>query len=238
MKTLITISILGLLAGASTAAEPMGSLDVSSSIVRAESHVTLNWNVEFPVQSVEELVEVNQETHTIVPKEDVTMTARILGSEYSAGINYGYVEGYYKAGSMSSYGTILEGWGDEVDPYVIAVREDVQTGEDVSMKFRGSKNGFKWVPSFKRKYHDWRKTGSGDTGILMLKNGDYVPNYAPAYDQSSAASFLAPYLSADGTTIEIGPRDLIVLVDVDSRAGDKKVDFQDFVILLTFETQS
>lgn len=234
LLTLATL-LLSSFAGVSAAAGPGGFLNVSSSVVRCDTHVSLDWSVEFPALSIEQVVNVNQETKTVQANADVRMTARILGSEYSAGWDYGYVEGFYKLPSSSGYQPIMEGWGDDVDPGVIVATDDVSAGEEVQMKFRGTLNGMKWVPSFAWMFHDWRQTGNGDEGVLILKDGDYVPNYAPAYHQESAASFLAPYLSADGTTIEIGPRDLIVLVDVDSRLGDERVDFQDFVILLTFD---
>jgi hypothetical protein len=68
--------------------------------------------------------------------------------------------------------------------------------------------------------------------IIVLKNGDSPPAYAPFAHQASLASYLRSILDSKGK-ISIGPKDLVFLVELGS-LDSQSSDFQDAVVLMTF----
>ena len=111
----------------------------------------------------------------------------------------------------------------------------------LNMGFRGTKSANANTPWWKRTWNSWRMMGKnkGHGGILVLKNGDPAPNFSPERsNQLSAKTFLLPYLSADGETIKIGPKDVVVLVDLNKSNAQSGADYQDLVILMTFDTET
>ncbi len=75
------------------------------------------------------------------------------------------------------------------------------------------------------------KSNARDGHVIILRNGDKAPSYAPFDHQESLESFLKGVLDAKGR-IAIGPRDLLLLVEMGSL--DRASDFQDAVVLVTF----
>lgn len=70
-----------------------------------------------------------------------------------------------------------------------------------------------------------------DGHTVILRNGDTPPDYAPFANQQSLATFLRPYISAQGK-VTIGPKDLLILEELGTL--DRNADFQDAVVLVTF----
>lgn len=218
---------------------PTGFLDASSLMVRAESNVDLTWEVNIPASEVEELIEIPEEEPTIIAKEDVAFEVRMLGAEYAWRGNYVLAYGQYTYGDSPWY-TFFWGYGDDENALTKKTCDVLKTGEELNFIFRGSKNGFRIMPWQHRTWFDRRWSGTGpswednDTPALILKNGDKLPKRKTDSSQVDVASFLAPYLEEDKKTIKIGPKDLIILAELNREADDKDADYQDFVILVTF----
>ena len=70
----------------------------------------------------------------------------------------------------------------------------------------------------------------------MLKNGDRVPSTVPALNGNSIESFLKPYMNTSTKTVQIGDRDLILLMELGQTSPSSSgFDLQDLVVLVTFE---
>lgn len=109
----------------------------------------------------------------------------------------------------------------------------------------------------------WTGTGpswyDNHTPAIILKNGDSLPDRVTPSGQTDISDFLAPYLedveassgrdddddddrrsskrsknSKGGKRIKIGPKDLIILAELNRDYGERGADYQDMVILVTF----
>lgn len=240
MKTILT-AILPLLAAtlsASAAVEaPTGFLNVSESLVRATGSVMVDWKVEFPAASqVEELVTIDEESDTITANSELQAKVRILGCGY-ANIygQYGYLESWTQFSDQRFASNFFNGYGDDVNPNRVMLNERVRAGVDMNFAFRGAVSATRQTPWWNRTFNDWRVMGPGHGGILILKDGDAAPDFSPEQsNQLSARTFLLPYLSQDGSKIQIGARDVVILVDLNKDSAQSGADYQDYVILMSF----
>ncbi|MGJ8724642.1 MAG: hypothetical protein ACSHYB_08805 [Roseibacillus sp.] len=242
MKTFkYSVCSLLLLLGNTLASEdaPTGYLDASSLLVRATSKVNLDWKVEFPGgDEIEEICEIDPETDTVTTTTETSVKIRLLGAGYGNDYAYGWQESWVKFSDEWVAGKFFEGTGDTVNPNEILKNRTVGEGIELNMGFRGCVYATASTPWWKRTWNDWRMMGVGHGGILILKNGDLAPQFSPeSSNQLSAKTFLTPYLSADGENIKIGPRDLIILVDLNKSSAAEGADYQDQVILMTFNDE-
>ncbi|GHC55382.1 hypothetical protein [Roseibacillus persicicus] len=236
---LASLALAGGVCGEQVPVVPTGFLDASALMVRAETNVDLNWKVNIPATKVEELIEIPDDEPTIIAKEDVAFEVRMLGAEYAWSGNYVLAYGQYTYGDSPWY-TFFWGYGDDANALTKKTCDILRKGEELQFGFRGSKNGFRNMPWQHRKWHNYRWTGTGpswyqnDNPAIILKDGDKLPKRATPDSQVDISTFLAPYLDESGKKVDIGPKDLIILAELNRDYGDKEADYQDFVILVTF----
>ena len=156
----------------------------------------------------------------------------MLGAEYAYLNNYVLARGSYQYAD-SPYYRFFNGYGDDANALTNRSCDILRTGEELRFRFRGSRNGFRNVPWQHREWFPYRFSRN-EEGTLILKNGDQLPERATPSGQIDIASFLAPYLAEDLKTIKIGPKDLIILAELNRELDDEEADFQDFVILVSF----
>lgn len=222
--------MFGLLACISTinsafaaAAIPTGSLTVDRSVLRVGSLSQLGWQITYP-SKINDLVDVTT-TGTIVPKSTMKMKVRTLGVAFQSGATLLPVEGSWSKNS-STFTRFFYGIGTVVLPTNILIDTTVNKNDKINFGGRG------WSGS---SWYTFHSTGGFDQYVTVLKNGDSAPSYAPAYNQSSAKSFLSPYIDGSGR-IKIGSQDLILLWECSTAApGTTYFDMQDLVVLVTFE---
>lgn len=203
---------------------PTGKLKVDRTMVRVGTKSSLDWQIQYPTTVVTDLVTVST-AGTITAKSSLKMRARTLGVAFQSGSTLLPVEGSWSRNN-SSYTRFFYGTAPTVVPTNILVDTTLAANDKIDFGARGW-SGSSWFP-----LHDSR---SGDKYTTVLKNGDSAPSYAPAYDQASAKSFLAPYLDSTGK-LKIGSRDLIILWECSTAApGTTYFDMQDLVVLVTFE---
>lgn len=226
--------------------EPYGSLAAASSVVRADSHVSLNWNVEFPEErNLNSLIKVPSDTSNVQIKKSTEAEIRVLGVAYGPSYKQFLVEGYVDGGSGTQ--SLFTGRGVDVDPSEVVAELDLEAGDELSFHFQGWQNSGPTTPR-----EDWWAaepvyTGAGDDRLIILKDGDVLPVANPAFDQGDIASFVAPYLreeddddddddDRDGLVLDLGPKDLIVLVELSNFHREHELaDLQDYVLLVTFK---
>lgn len=76
---------------------------------------------------------------------------------------------------------------------------------------------------------------AGDPHVLTLRAGDAAPD-KPAYgDQQLLAAFMAPYVNTYTQTMVLDHNQVILLFEFNDDLGDPAADFQDLVVLFTFD---
>ncbi len=212
-----------LVVSASAAGIPTGKLNVDRSLVRAGVKSNLDWQIQYPT-IVTDLVSVTS-TGTIIPKIPMKMRVRTLGVAFQSGSTLLPIEGNWSKNG-GAWTKFFYGTGLSVVPTNILVDTTVAANDRIAFGARGW-SGSSWFP-----FHDTTKT---DKYVIVLKNGDSAPSYAPAYNQTSTKGFLSPYIDSTGK-IKIGSRDLILLWECSNAApGTTYFDMQDLVVLVTFE---
>ena len=230
--TTATLSLLLIGSLATAIAEtPTGFLDASSTFVRADSTVDLNWKINIPTD-VTELVDFENPRKQILPKTNVNAEVRVLGAALGPTNRPMFAEALMNAGN-SGWNNIFSGWADGIgagssNTYYLAEGQSL----DFSFKtWNGSQPGVS--------QEDWGRlrtpvdTGTGDERLFILKDGDTAPMLDGAFDQADSSAFVAPYLEADGRTLKLGANDIILFAELNERVNGN-ADFQDFVVLVTF----
>lgn len=203
---------------------PTGSLTVDRTLVRVGARSQLGWQIAYPNPVVTDIVDVGN-TGTITPKSTLKMRVRTLGVAFQSGSTLLPCEGSWSKNG-SAFTRFFYGIGTSVVPTSILVDTTVSTNDKINFGGRGW-SGSAWFPL--------HTTSAADPYVIVLKNGDSAPSYAPAYNQASAKSFLSPYIDGSGK-IKIGSRDLIILWECSNAApGTTYFDMQDIVLLVTFE---
>jgi type II secretory pathway pseudopilin PulG len=100
--------------------------------------------------------------------------------------------------------------------------ENIEGLSNIALRFNGR---YSWL--FNKMY----RSDAEDGHVIILRNGDTAPDYAPFDHQESLTSFLKSVLDNKGK-VSIGARDLLILVELGTL--DRNADFQDAVILVTF----
>ncbi|MFC0018747.1 hypothetical protein [Roseibacillus persicicus] len=241
MKTLINTVCASLLlfgAMAQGSSQPTGFLDASSLLVRASSKVGLTWEVNYPQpEIIDEIIEIDPEDDTVTTRVETNVTVRLLGAGYANSYGqYGWQESWSKFSDEAIATPFFVGTGDTINPQKILKNRNVDEDIELNFGFRGCVYAIASTPWYKRTWNDWRMMGTGHGGILILKNGDPAPQFTPEQpNQTSAKTFLKPYLTSNGENISIGTRDVIILVDLNKDSAAAGADYQDLVILMTFK---
>lgn len=226
---MLLASCLGLAAPSSAATTedesiPRGTLNVDRTLIRVGSKSQLDWNITYPapITSVIEVVPPN----TIKPKCDLKMRVRVLGASFQASITeFLPVEVQWKKNN-SSWTRIFYGYQTSVLPATTVLNTSVKKGDLINFGGRGWRDG-SWLPLY--------TTATTTKNLVMLKNGDSVPDYTPALLGNTIESFLKPYLDTTGK-VKIGDRDLILLMELgQTDTRNSGFDLQDLVVLVTFE---
>lgn len=234
-------SLLLLLGGVSASNDaPTGYLDASSLLVRATSKVSLDWKVDFPApEEIEEIVDIDPGDDTVTSNVETSVKIRLLGAGYGSAYAAGWLESWVKFSDEWFATKFFEGTGDSVNPNRVLKNRKVDAGVEMNMGFRGTVSANANTPWWRRTWNDWRLMGVGHGGILLLQDGDPAPQFSPeTSNQLSAKTFLLPYLSADGQSIKIGPKDVVVLVDLNRSSAAEGADYQDLVILMSFDEEN
>ncbi|MEM1085686.1 MAG: hypothetical protein AAGI48_16380 [Verrucomicrobiota bacterium] len=211
------------LAHAQSDEAPRGTLDVDRNLVRTGVHSQLEWNIEYPT-GITEIVDIVP-PNRIVPKKDVTMKVRVLGVSFQQSSTKLLPVDVYWSKNNSSWKKFFYGYEYDVDESEVLVRENISEGDVIDFGGRG------WLSRWLTFHHTRKSTNN----LVVLKNGDTPPSYAPAFSQGDITSFIRPYLDSGGK-VNIGDRDLILLWEVYSnRPGSTYFDMQDIMIMVTFE---
>jgi hypothetical protein len=206
---------------------PTGTLNVDRNMVRVGTRSQLNWQIQYPapVSEVTEVIEVVT-PNIIKPKQDLKMKVRVLGASFQQTITSFLPVEVMWSKNNSSWSRVFYGSQLLVNPNSVVLNTNVKKNDRISFGGRGFRDG--WLPLY--------NTSTASQNLVMLKNGDRIPNTIPALQGGAIESFLSPYLLADKKTVKIGNRDLILLMELgQTNTNNSGFDLQDLVVLVTFE---
>lgn len=236
----------------STEQLPTGELNVNRTLVRVGASPQLEWDVRIP-SIVRDLVEITPEGGVIL-KSDLQVRVRVLGVGYGGANFTAPTRAKMSLNHGGSWSEIFNGTELDVNPTEAVYSGLLPKGTRIDFLFDGpyqatfDQTSSPWERVFAPAFDDYLYwiEGSRPPATTLeetiyvdpLVNGDLLPDYTPAFsNQGSAEDFLQNYLH-DDNTINIGPRDIIYLADVNTERefGDPGVDMQDVVILVTFDS--
>jgi hypothetical protein len=234
---------------------------VDSDYIRVGTQSQLAWKIQYPA-SVTDIVDLS--TETVIPKEDLQMRVRILGSKLHLKDNNGKgnnLDGVDESNPayLKQMGITTTGPDDEISGKNLVIDQPVEV--------YWSKNKAAWERLFYGTQSTLVSTSvvletvvaTGDTvdfgargfltswlplyctssdcrNLVILKNGDPVPHQISSKQYGQVVNFLKPYLSTDAKTVRIGARDLLILVELDQTEPlAVGFDYQDLGMLVTFD---
>ncbi len=239
-KALVLLGVLAINPAAWAEEDPIGEISANASVVTAGFLPTLNWNILYPGQSIETIVQADTDNTngqgTVVPRVPVKVTVRVLAADIElrrrvtdrwgrSGIQVTplSVGGFLKIGSSASNLHVFEGRQRDVRPERIVFSQNISKGTEISFggqaRFSGSLQHF---------------SGVGNRNVLIFKDGQEPPAHATWNTQTTLGTHIESYLDENGL-IDLGPRELIVAFELGQNYDNPQADFQDLIFLLTFE---
>ncbi len=159
-------------------------------------------------------------------KTEVNVTFTALGAAITYGAG-GPEIGVYAWASLDGGLNWTELFdGAEIDGEEEQAFENVGTNTDIMIKVRGK---------YSNKFDATYRTDDRSGHVILLKDGDEPPDYEAYDDQTSLEEFLQPILDSHGR-ISIGDNDVVMLSEIGASLTSSSCDFQDCVILVTFQS--
>lgn len=214
--------------GSSHAADnmvPTGTLTVDRDLLRVGTKSQLSWSINYPAP-VTEVIDIVP-PNIIKPKKDLKMKVRVLGASFQETVTKFLPVEVMWSKNNGSWTRVFYGYQSAVIPSTVALTANVKKNDTINFGGRGYRDGA-WLPLY--------NTASNTSNLVMLKNGDRVPSTVPALNGLSIESFLKPYMNTTTKKIQIGDRDVIMLMELgQTNTNNSGFDLQDLVVLVTFE---
>ncbi|WP_410766725.1 hypothetical protein [Haloferax sp. DFSO60] len=158
------------------------------------------------------------EDGTVIPSGDFTGDFELLGSAIKAG--------WYDVPVRVTF--VVGG-----TPYAPDDWENVNDGEERAFNASGT-GGDGIVVIAEAEGYVTASSADDDKQVRVLRNGDPVPDIKGFDGQDDVEAFVAPYISDDGTTMELDDNQAIFLFELGStNEYSSAFDMQDAVILVT-----
>ena len=220
--------------------QPTGWIRADQTTVLADSVVNLEWSARYPKIVTEVVKPPVPPSGTVVTKTRVHVEVRVIGAAFGPSSAPYPVQGWVHRAVDGGWQQIFLGNQNTVDPQLIVWERDMEAGESLDFAFRGSydRNYSLSNPSSIKSWQQTINTTSSSPrpyNRLVLKNGDVVPNFNPAFDQDDIHGHLKHYFEPGTKKLKLGPRDFIYLTELSPfNEGHKETDLQDLVLLVTF----
>ncbi len=127
----------------------------------------------------------------------------------------------------SAWTSIFSGPNTKINPSSIVLDTTVKAGYIIHFGGRGF-YAKAWLPLY--------SSGTDTPNVITLKNGDPLPATNEAFRLGIIENYLKPYVSGDGKTVQIGNREMLVLMELgQTDPNHYGFDLQDLAVLVTFE---
>ena len=183
----------------------------------------------------------------VMPAEPCAAVVTVIGCAIGHTAHGGYVS------KVTLQVTVTDSGGTEYDfepfgPFDLPVDGNINTGTELRKVLFGYWDSDAQISVTARSWFwdgngnrnsDWDRIeqteNSGDNEfVVVLRNGDIVPDLPGLRDQASVEEFLAPYIDYDTTTLTLGVNQAIYLFELaSSNPNSPYFDLQDAVVLVT-----
>lgn len=154
-------------------------------------------------------------------KRSLDVTFKALGSAITYGAGGPEIDVFCWASLDGGITWIELFGGQEIDGGEAQVEKGVGEDAEILLKVNG-----RYHNKFNSTYRSDCRCGR----LLLLRDGDEVPDYDPFDDQANVEEFLAPIIGAN-KKISVGENDVVMLAELGSLSG-ATADFQDAVVLV------
>ena len=185
---------------------------------------------------------------TIVPNEPLSARITVLGAAISYSGSYDMpVTLQVKTGA-----TVHEPFGDYTMPIDATVNDGnnprghvlpgvYSTGDPISVLAKSWKKKSSTSSGVHNSHWENNMEVDSDPSspqVIILRDGDVVPNIPAFMDQASVEQFLVEYIDHDTHTMDLGPNQAVYLFELGTTdLSSSAADFQDLVMLLTFSEE-
>lgn len=173
---------------------------------------------------------------TIRATGPVSMTVNALGSEITYGAGGPPIPVYLRYSTTYNENSgKFQHYEDLFDEEPIAggeteVVSGIEDGDRISIEIKGEYK-FLWWLTFRSTVYSHEDDGQ----VIILRDGDPLPDYEAFDGQEPLTAFLDDIVD-ESNNIDIGAYDAVLLVEL-SDVDSETADFQDAVILLTFDME-
>lgn len=174
-------------------------------------------------------------------KVTVIGAAISAGGAYDCPVTMQVHDGGSIVAPFGSYGGALSGnVNDSRNPRFTVLPNMIQPGASISVDARSWTRRNATSPSTRDT--DWQtlmtvNSASGGVQVKALRNGDSVPNVAGYLGQTSAKTFLNPFINATTRKISLAANQVIYLFELGSTSTSSAAfDMQDLVVLVDLAT--
>lgn len=202
---------------------PVGSLSVDRSVVLEGGKPNLKWNVVYP-QTVLDLVNITKSggRDIVSIKKPVDLTVKIIGASVSDQYGNWYPVTTHIKTSRTDWVYLDSIAQPQVNASYVYWGTKLYTGDTISVKGKLELNGYK-------------EYTSDHKNVIVLKDGDSLPDAYQFANQDKYEDFIKPYIQNDRITL--GPNELIYLMEL-THEEEKYADRQDAVLLIQLKEKN
>ncbi len=137
----------------------------------------------------------------------------------------------------------VDPFGDAGNPKDGDINDHTQHTFDAGVLDSGATivvEGMSWLPKNNGTYKLYldKKSNPSNQNVLVLKDGDSVPNIIGFNGQEGLESYIKGYIDTDTNTVTLKPNQVIFLFELGTtNMSSSAADFQDMVILVTMTPQ-
>lgn len=237
--TALSVALASVLQATAAPLESDGWIKVDRQTVVADSIVNIEWAATYPTP-----LPPKDDSGTVTTTTSTLVEVRAVGAAFGPSNKPYPVQGWVRSGSSSAWHSIFLGNQNTVNPQVVIWQKVMQAGETLDFEFQGSYDQSynlskpstigSWQPKINTTPSSPRKYN-----LLVLKDGDVVPNFNPAFDQDDIHGHLKTYFEPGTKKLNLGPNDYIYLTELSPfNQGHSSTDLQDLVFLVTFTPQT
>ena len=220
--------------------EPVGAGRMTGAAAVRMAGRSPAWRV-FGVQELTqeeaEQVEFKIEGDTVVTQEAVSAKVEVLGAAITAGGEYDVPvttrigangESHEPFGAFADVGK--GNVNDADNPRQFVLPEEFPAGAPINVSARS------WLKSWRGGWYEHMKVSQNhrDENMIVLRDGDTVPDIDPFMNQSTINAFLSEHINTDTNKVTLSKNQAIYLFELGTtNHHSDAADFQDLVVLVT-----
>lgn len=162
---------------------------------------------------------------------EVTVVVQVAGASGGCDRSDLPVAFWMRSGAASPWVLLHNDEGSEVNPSKILYRKKLPANTQIDFAARAKHSSGAW--------HDIYWTLFEDGNLRTFVNGDAAPDDVAEFLTGDMESYLTPYFSEDGSTVVLGPKEMLYLFELESGTpGTECYDRQDLAFVVQFITKN